>query len=260
MSFRFTGNGGFSSGATNFHYHTNILLEYPSTLYRWFYPTDNATNQDLILLQTATDYWWINLRGDLAGDPMRAVTFNSTTSTSTANPSVSNAVVFNQWNHVTANFVSNTSRFISVNGAARTQGTTNSNQGAPVNPDVIIGGYQGGGTRPFNGYIAHVAIWNDQIRDAENATLGRGASPLKTKPTRLMAYWPMVNPGQQYNTSSVRGRAYSLPLSGSIYARYSNWNPPVKFALPQQTKIALASAQNNAPIFYHQRQQQGMAA
>jgi hypothetical protein len=89
--------------------------------------------------------------------------------------------------------------------------------------------------RFFTGYIAHVAIWDANLSDSDSASLGRGVSPLSVRPANLVAYWPLVNRGEQRNLASAKSRAgQPLPVfsagtqAGTLTGvRYSSWNPPV---------------------------------
>lgn len=266
MSLFFDGASGVWAGPSGRSSPVNLIVSYPFTISCWFFPTDSTTTQDLVVLKdSATNNgYFLRVAGASAGDPIQANTWNGTSGT---NAQIQNAIIFNQWNHAAARFVSNTSRLVQINGGNGTQNTNNSNQTSQLIDTVIIG-QADFASRYFNGYIAHVAIWNEQIVNSANATLGRGASPLFIRRQNLVAYWPMVNPGQQINIADAKSRmGLPLPLMPNPQAttsapKYSNWNPPVKTVLPQQRKIVLESpaAQNNAPIFYHQRQQQGMAA
>lgn len=266
MSLFFDGASGVWAGIFGRSSPVNLIVSYPFTISCWFFPTNSTINQQLVILKNNTtgDGYYLGLRGDATGDPIYASTWNGSIATSAE---IQNAIRFNQWNHAAARFVSDTSRTVQINGGTGTSNTADSQQTSQLINTVIIG--QGDfASRYFNGYIAHVAIWNEPILNADNATLGRGASPLYIRRQNLVAYWPMVNPGQQINIADGKSRVgQPLPLMPNPQAttsapKYSNWNPPVKTVLPTERKIVLESpaAQNNAPIFYHQRQQQGMAA
>lgn len=260
MSIKFEGLGtkSIKLGALDYTFPSNLIVSYPFTLSCWFFPTNSTVEQSIFVLGNGVDYWWISLAGNVAGDPIRAQTWNGSSSTEAA---ISNVVRFNQWNCVTARFVSNTQRVIAINGSAGTANITDSTQGAPVIKNLWIGG-DAVTDRGLRGYIAHAAIWNEQIVNADNATLGRGASPLFIRRQNLVAYWPLVNPGPQYNIADAKSRT-SFPLPLKDNGAYSNWNPPVKTVLPTARIYRLPSSVvsgNNVPVLYHQRQQQGMAS
>lgn len=258
MSYFFNGPDPIAVGdGYNWGKPLNLIISYPFSISCWFYPTNNTTDQDLVTLQTATDVYWINWSAHQAGDPINAATWNGSKATVAQ---IANGVRFNKWNHVIARFVSNTFRLINLNGAAANFNTQNSSNASQLITRLLIGA---GGTnfRPFKGYIAHVGIWNTQCTNVDAASLGRGASPLAVRRQNLVGYWPMVNPGEQINVADAKSRGFNTFSSRSNAGRYSNWNPPVKLLLPQKTKIAFEpAAQNNSPIFYHHRQQQGMAS
>jgi len=239
----------------------NLVVSYPFTLSCWFFPTSTTGEQDLVFAKNvgANNGYWLGT----SGTSIRAATWNGSVGTSATIPS---AITINRWNHAAARFVSNTQRVVQINGGLGQSNNDNSNQTTQVIDELSIGSADFAG-RYFNGYIAHVAIWNESIINADNATLGRGASPLYIRRQNLVAYWPMVNPGQQINIANAKSRAQQpLPLApnrAGTGAQYSNWNPPVKTVLPTARIYRLPSAivsGNNVPVLYHQRQQQGMAS
>lgn len=236
MSLFFNGASGVWTGLFGRSNPVNLIVSYPFTISCWFFPTDNTTNQQLVILKnnTTNDGYFLGVRGDATGDPIYASTWNGTSAQSAELQSVVN---FNAWNHAAARFVNDTQRVVQINGGAGQSNNVDSQQTSQVINTVIIG--QGDfAARYFRGYIAHVAIWNEAITNSVNATLGRGASPLYIRRQNLVAYWPMVNPGQQINLADAGGRLpRALPLMPHQQATtsapsYSNWNPPVKTVLP----------------------------
>lgn len=47
------------------------------------------------------------------------------------------------------------------------------------------------GADPFDGKICEVAVWAATLSEAEYRGIGRGISPLVTRPLSLRAYWPL---------------------------------------------------------------------
>lgn len=128
----------------------------------------------------------------------------------------------------------------------------------------------------FAGAIAHVAIWDEALSTGEIIALALGnADPKTIRPGALRYYNPLVTPINapsetvvDHVWSSWNQAKYPYingdPGSQSFVniARTSD-NPHIvqRQPLPQETKIAFEPpTQNNLPIFYHHRQQQGMAS
>ena len=265
MSYFFNGTTGLVANGTYLDPRpVNLTVAYPFLMCCWFFPTDNSTDQDLVMLQNTNtnDAYWLSIAGTVANDPIRAITWNGT---SAQNASIASSIKFSQWNFAAARFLSNTARSVSINGSAFTGTATDSTQTSSYINTIAIGSAQTGTLRPFNGYIAHVAIYNGvnattSLQDVDMASLGRGISPLSVRRQNLVAYWPMVNPGPIVNVASAKSRDRTI-LYNTSGVRYSNWNPPVKTILPIKTRIVVSQfQQNKSPIFYHQRQQQGMAS
>jgi hypothetical protein len=59
--------------------------------------------------------------------------------------------------------------------------------------DYSIGGRRYDDNRNFNGRIAHVAVWEVKLSDADFASLGSGADPRTIRPDQLLAYWPLLD-------------------------------------------------------------------
>jgi hypothetical protein len=263
VSLHFNGTGGLFLGATGSSSPFNLTLAYPFTLSCWFFPTVAVGQTDLVLLRGGADAYWLNFNSTT----LAASTWNGSIGT---NAQQTSAVTVNRWNQGMARFVSDTQRFVQGNGRTGTVNSTNGAQATQVVNRVTLGQADFAG-RFFTGYMAHVAIWDANLSDSDSASLGRGASPLTIRRQNLVAYWPLVNPGEQRNLASAKSRGQQpLPIfsagtqAGTITGvRYSNWNPPVKTVLPTAKILRLPTeiiSTSNTPVLYHQRQQQGMAS
>jgi hypothetical protein len=241
-----------------------LAPSFPFTLACWFFPIQTGTNRYLISVSSSgTNLHGLRLKGNVGGYPIQAF---STSGGSNGEANISNAVKYNAWNVAFAAFESTSSRYVALNGSAVTQNTTLVSASPPYS-SLAIGDvsdylqqhlYQ---FQPFAGFIAHVAIYNTVLNASDSAALHKGANPLQVRPQNLVAYFPFTDIGQDRNIAPAKNRANVLANWPNVGVRYSNWNPPVEPLRPEKTKIAFdAAAQNNSPIFYHQRQQQGMAS
>jgi hypothetical protein len=75
------------------------------------------------------------------------------------------------------------------------------------------------------GQIAHPAIWNVALTDAEVAMLGAGISPLRVRPQSLVMYLPYLGRNGP-EIDIINGR--TLAVTG---AAASSNEPPVRFPL-----------------------------
>lgn len=127
--------------------------------------------------------------GAVAGDPVRATTQNFLT---VANADTSSGFSAGSWQHAAAVFGSSTDRRAFLNGGSK--GTNATSVTDPSGLDsVAVGAFAGAHTFPMFGLIAHAAIWNIALSDAEVAALAAGAHPMMVRPEALVAYWPMFD-------------------------------------------------------------------
>lgn len=270
MSYFFDGSGGLVvNGAASIRGNptpANLIVSYPFAMSCWCYPTNNSALQDLVTLANAgaNQIYWSNLDGTQANDPFRATTWNGASATNAVSTATT---IFNGWNYVVVRFISNTERGVSVNGSGFPSNLTNSAQTSQLINRIGIGIAPDGNGRGFFGYIAHVAVWNGEVSTtnmtpADVAKLARGASPLAVRRQNLVAYWPMDREGAIENVADAKSRGPRL-INTSVGVRYSNWNPGGKTVLQTAKILRLPTeiiSTSNAPVLYHQRQQQGMAS
>ena len=126
------------------------------------------------------------------------------------------------WQSAGAVWTSTTSRSVYVNGANKITNTDTSavtftdldRTGVGVN---IVGGF----TELFDGRLAHCAVWNVALADAEMEILHSGLSPLRVRPASLVAYWSLS--GKDDPEIDIIGR-YDLTVTS---AAASNDEPRV---------------------------------
>jgi hypothetical protein len=93
--------------------------------------------------------------------------------------------------------------------------TTNTGTSSPVS---LVRTNVGEG---FDGKIAHVAVWNTSLSDADIALLVGGDNPLTVQSGSLLAYWPLQDTGA---TESDAVGSNDLAVTG---ATHSTDDPPV---------------------------------
>lgn len=102
------------------------------------------------------------------------------------------------WLHIGATYVGNVSQTMGVWLNGSRDGTTTS-PSMSATADTANGwtiGARATPANPFDGDIAEVAIWNDDITGGSSTSehmlaLANGASPFQVRPEFLVAYWPL---------------------------------------------------------------------
>ena len=185
---------------------------------------------------------------------VRAFSANSggtTTATaiSTANYST------NTWHHACAVFSSNSSRTIYLDGGNSATNTTTVGVNTGSFVATTIGGFSNstGLGQPCDGLIAEVAVWNGNLTSDDAASLASGISPTLVRPDILVAYWPLFG---EFSPEIDIVRGQDATVNGTTAASHP------RILRPRMPGIYLTStaAGPAIPVFYHHRQQQGMAA
>ena len=239
---------------------TGIVNGYPFSLVAWFYPTNTSSVQYLVSVGSGEgNQQSLQIAGNVTNDPIRAESRGSTATSA----SITSSINFNTWNVAAAIFESATSRYVSINGSALTQDTTNSGISSPVYTRLGIGDIatpiqpNNFDPRPLYGYLAHVTIYNSLL-DASDCAALIGVNPALIRRQNVVAYFPLVNSGKQNNLANAKSiTGFALPdNTGALIdaawsaanGKFSNWNPPVKLMLPQRTRTAVFLASSNETV------------
>jgi hypothetical protein len=101
-----------------------------------------------------------------------------------------------EWSFVVCRAASETDTRLWINGVTGSD-STNKGSGGSYTPYAVIGGtYNGSYSSDFDGDIAHVALWDIDITDAEVTALyngGIGIDPRAISPGNLVSYWPLID-------------------------------------------------------------------
>lgn len=165
------------------------VTDVPVSLSCWLNSDDTTINQYLVqVLASGSGHWQaIQARGDQAGDPVFAQTFNGGASQSASfSPFVSGTYC-----HVCGTFGAANHRQIYINGAAGSADASNRPLTGPIDT-IIIGDNGETGTRNLSGSIAEIGIWNIQLADKDVISLSKGVSPLLVRPEYLVFYLPCI--------------------------------------------------------------------
>jgi hypothetical protein len=217
---------------------TSPITDYPFTFAAWFKPHDITVDHNLISMNkyANTAYYrdcaalytnqeqkvelWADDYDGLGGSEAIASTTTFT--------------IDDQWHHACGVFVSSTSRAVYLDGGGKNTGSAS----IAFPPIRIIGLAALGNTFQWGNYmdglIAHVAIWDVALTDAEILDLSRGARPDRIRPGNLKAYYTLEekdgyeDQAGSYDLATVNSPTWDLdgpdirvPLSGNIAAQSS---------------------------------------
>jgi len=101
------------------------------------------------------------------------------------------------WQHLCGVFTGAASRACFLDGGSKGTDTTSQ---TPVNGNEFLVGIRtiGSPTQHFYGKMAHVAVWNVALSDSEVAQLAAGANPTAIQAANLVAYYPLVDSGVDF--------------------------------------------------------------
>lgn len=137
------------------------------------------------------------------------------------------ATVLNTDNVATAVFASATDRRAFLNGGSKGTDTTSCAMPAGLNIQEIGVLRRTTVTDVTSGKLAHLAIWNAALSDAEVAQLGQRVDPRKVRPDRLIRYYPLNARQTSAPEADVLGKGTSFLSVGAISVQPQ---PPVTMA------------------------------
>jgi hypothetical protein len=178
---------GSSQGLRN---ETQTPVTGPPFTMGCFVKTDDLTTDQCAMLvhDENSNSERFSLKLDTTSDLVQAISRDGGVS-STAETSSSYSA--NIWHHICARFTSTTSRDAFLDGGSKGSNTDSS---TPSGIDALSIGMRDLSTPDnfLSGKIAHAAIWNVALTDAEVAVLARGADPRSIRRNNLVAYWPLT--------------------------------------------------------------------
>jgi len=161
----------------------------PFSVAAWYYPSSlNSSQHRLVTLEPSGGdaAYHYNLMLETDTQPMWRARYQSGNDTADTATNINGG----QWNHIVGVEVAFNERYAYLNGGNRGDNLTNSGD---INLDVMtIGNRLSGIDIDYaNGVVAHVAVWNSQLSDADVALLATGVSPTLVQPGSLVFYRPL---------------------------------------------------------------------
>ncbi len=161
---------------------STLLTAYPYSIALWVNDTGTETTFPFLV----TFY----TNGTSAGGTYFTVFIDNTGKL--AGPGVTATVTrpTNTWFHACTVQTNATSHAIFQDGGNKITSATSATIPAGINR-TSINAWNSGTNVGIVGSIAHVAIWNVALADAEVAMLANGLSPLLVRPNAITNYWPL---------------------------------------------------------------------
>lgn len=181
----------------------------PLTMACWFYSDDITIRQAVMQIFDASKnshYFQLDLRGDVAGDPVRFTIAAGSTSSATTTTGYS----ANTWHHACGVEVSTTDHRCLIDGGS--VGTdTNAREPSGLDQTSIGMDRDTSASYPTSGRIAEAAFWDVALSDAQVALLALGYSPLFFQPENLVSYSRLIRDEDFDEMGGVSWSAFNTP-------------------------------------------------
>jgi hypothetical protein len=150
---------------------------YPLSISIWIKAADvtgGYTAASLVDTATNADWWRVEARGDVGGDPARWDVRGTGTGSPADTAASSTSYTANTWHHVLCVSSSDSSHTVYLDGGGKITITTQIN---PQSVDQLAIGVlnRASPVNWFDGKLAEVAVWDVALGDADAVTLAGGA-------------------------------------------------------------------------------------
>lgn len=210
---------------------TGMSWALPLTLTGWFRSASATVDGRIVSIGTAgetTAQASLSAKGDSSGDPVSATVFSTEVLCNT-----STGYTVGTWHQGAGVYRSATDRSAFIDGGS--EGTSSTSR-TPTGNDLLIGArHAASGTASdhFDGQLAHLAIYNDDLVANEVQALAKGVPPTRVARLNLKNYWPLYgfqSPEQDFTASKVNPTLTNSPGTSDLM-------PPVA---PLRTRRAAA--------------------
>ena len=191
---------------------TPLTTPYPMSMHCWFKISAGVTTFHTLMavsdLASSDDYIRFQARIGLYLRLQQADNLNASVLVAT-----STAPAADTWHSAGLYVASTTSRGVLLDGGGKATNIASTN--APTASKLLVGVLErsGGRIEYADGVIAHPAVWNVVLTDAEFASLAAGLSPLKVRPESLVFYAPHL--GRDATEIDIIG-ARNLTVTGAV--------------------------------------------
>ena len=181
-----------------------VVTAYPYTMACWVYDDGTSTNFPFLVGCSTSGTTAAGTRLQLLLDNTGKVSTEGSATTSTTRS-------VNTWFHACSVHASATSHAAFLNGAGK--GTSATSVTFPTGMNrTSINAWNGGASVGIAGNIAHAAIWNVALADAEVLELADGLIPTRIRPQSLISYW----------ACNARDSGEIDPISGNDMTNFSS--------------------------------------
>lgn len=197
------------------------LTAYPITISAWVYVHSLAASRNIFSISdTAGTSEWIRLHLLITSGVIIAGIRHISSNLEIATV---NALAINEWHHACAVFTATDNWAVYLDGDAGNKGTNATAKTFATGLDRTAIGLlmRSTNANPFDGLIAHVAVWTRALSEAEVAGLAAGDNPLAVQNADLVGYWPLQTDADPEPDDKNN---YDMTLGG---ADHSNTDPAV---------------------------------
>lgn len=161
-----------------------VLSGYPFTMACWAYDDGTSTNYPFLVTCSTSGTTLNTTRLELFLDNTGLVSM----AVGAASVAATAARTTNTWFHACGVCASATSRIAFLNGGNKNTNTVSASFPTGMNR-TTINSWNAGANVGIAGNIAHAAIWNVALNDAEVLSLANGLLPTRVRPQSLISYW-----------------------------------------------------------------------
>lgn len=216
------------------------ITDYPFSFAAWF-NADADVDNAIIVFGGETGRRWIGIWA-VAGGTLRTTTY---VGSGTTNTNASTGWTVGVSHHVAGVWVSDTERYVWIDGGSKGASTTERNFDTINKFHIGCANYVYDPKYP-SGKIWEAGVWNIAFSDDDVVSLANGGVPPLVRPQGLVAYYPLLRDikdygGSGYDLSDTTGDTVVAPHGRMIY--------------PARTHIGVptVSVPSVKPYWYYQR-------